>query len=215
MSVTIAIIIATVAVSMVAFPRHIQSIDSMRKPELFNKLKFNAYMIYHRKEWYRMFSAGLLHANWSHLAFNMITLFFFGRNVEAAFEVLFGKFGVLIFITFYALALGVSSIYDLFKYKDSHYYNAIGASGAVSAVLFAAIFLDPGMSLFIMFIPIPIPALLFGPVYLYYSYYMGKKQMDNIGHNAHFWGAVFGFIFPAILKPILIIVFIKQVMNVF
>lgn len=215
MSVTIAIIIATIAVSMVAFPRNVQSIESMRKPELFEKLKFNAYMIYHRKEWYRMFSAGLLHANWSHLAFNMITMFFFGRNVEQAFEAYFGKFGVFIFVIFYALALGVSSIYDLFKYKDSQHYNAIGASGAVSAVLFAAIFLDPSMSLYMMFIPIPIPALLFGPAYLYYSYYMGKKQMDNIGHNAHFWGAVFGFVFPAILKPALIFIFINEVMKVF
>ncbi len=215
MSVTIAIIIATIAVSMVAFPRNVQSIESMRKPELFEKLKFNAYMIYHHKEWYRMFSAGLLHANWSHLAFNMFTLFFFGRNVEQAFEAYFGKFGVGIFILFYALALGVSSIYDLLKYKDSHYYNAIGASGAVSAVLFAAILLDPNMSLFIMFIPIPIPALLFGPLYLYYSYYMGKRQMDNIGHNAHFWGAVFGFVFPVILKPVLFIYFIDGIINVF
>ncbi len=127
MSITIAIIIATVIVSVIAFPRNVKAIESMRKPELFDKLKFNPYLVWHKKEWYRMFSAGLLHANWTHLAFNMITMFFFGRNVEQYFEALFGKFGVLLFILFYVLALGISSVYDLYKNKNNHYYNAIGA----------------------------------------------------------------------------------------
>ncbi len=196
--------LGTIIVSIISFPENVASIDSLRNTKLFDKLKFNAYMIYHRKEWFRMFSAGLLHANWMHLGFNMFTLYFFGPIVEQYFELIFGKLGILLFILFYILALGVSSIYDLIKHKNDHHYNAIGASGAVAAVLFAAILFEPMMGLNIMFIPIDIPALFFGPAYLIYSYYMGRKQIDNIGHDAHFWGSVFGFVFPIILIVILL-----------
>lgn len=213
--ITILIIITTGIISFISFPQNAGSYSSSQRSGLFDKLKFNAYMVYKRNEWFRMFSSGLLHANWSHLIFNMLTLFFFGVEVEKAFRTIFGVAGPPLYFTFYVLALGVSSISDLIKHKNNHYYNAVGASGAVSAVLFAAILIDPGMSLYMFFIPIPIPALVFGPAYLIYSYYMGKRQMDNIGHDAHFWGAVFGFVFPIILKPILIVAFIAHIASFF
>jgi membrane associated rhomboid family serine protease len=89
------------------------------------------------------------------------------------------------------------------KHKDDYSYTAVGASGAVSAVVFASIIFDPWSKLIIFPIPIGIPAILFGFLYLIYSWYMGKKNIDNVGHDAHFWGAVFGFVFTIILKPAL------------
>jgi membrane associated rhomboid family serine protease len=208
---TLVIIIATFLISISAFPASVGSIDSLRRSGLFDKFKFNAYMVYHRKEWWRMFSSGLIHADWMHLIFNMLTLYFFGDYVEQYFRLYFGKIGVLYYLLLYVIALGASSIHDLIKYKNQHYYNAVGASGAVSAVLFASILFDPRISIYLFFIPIPIPGFIFGPLYLLYSQYMSKKNMDNIGHNAHFWGAVFGFMFPLFFNPILFKVFINQI----
>ena len=208
---TIFIIIATVIFSVISFPRNVQSIEAIRKPEWFNKFLFNAYQVIQRKEWYRVFTSGFLHANWMHLAFNMMTLYFFGDIVQAGFVGIFGQAGIVIYLLFYILAIGASSIFDLVKYKNDHSYNAIGASGAVSAVLFAVILFEPKISFFLFFIPIPIPALIFGPLFLIYSQFMAKKKLDNIGHNAHFWGAIFGFFFPLLLRPTLLIDFFDKI----
>jgi len=160
-------------------------------------------MVVHRKEYLRVITHAFLHADWGHLIFNMLTLWFFGGMVEKYFMMVFPS-GSLLYILLYILGIIVSSISTILKYKDQHYYNSVGASGAVSAVLFAGILFDPHMSIFIMFIPIPIPAFLFGIAYLAYSQYMNRQSKDNINHDAHFYGAVFGFIFPIILKPALI-----------
>lgn len=208
MSVTIFIIILTALVSIPAF----------NNSNLFNKLKFNAYMTYHKKEWYRLFSHGLLHANWEHIIFNMLTLYFFGDNVEMVMEAfynvkMFPIPGKLMFLLFYISAIGIASIASLIKHKNNHYYNAVGASGAVSAILFAAIFFDPWRGVMLFLIPIPIPGFIFGALYLVYSHYMGRRGMDNIGHDAHFWGAIYGFAFPMLWKPELFQYFIDQLMN--
>ena len=116
-------------------------------------------------------------------------------------------FGGTIFVAFYIIAIAVSSVFDLIKYRNEPYYNAVGASGAVSAILFAAILFNPDMKLMLILIPIPITAWIFGILYLIYCVYMAKKGTDNIGHNAHFWGAIFGFFLPVILKPSLLIRF--------
>lgn len=210
---TIVIIIFTLLISISAFPPNVGSIDSLRRPELFDKFKFNAYMVYHRKEWWRMFTSGLVHADWMHLFFNLLTLYFFADIVEYYFKVHFGTYGILIYFLFYVAALAISSIHDLIKHKNNHYYNAIGASGAVSAVLFASILFEPTNSIYLFLIPIPIPGFIFGFAYLLYSQYMSKKNVDNIGHSAHFWGAVFGFIFPIIFKPYLVKLFINDLVN--
>lgn len=98
-------------------------------------------------------------------------------------------------------ALAVSSIGDLVKYRDNWNYNALGASGAVSAILFASILFAPKMGIYIYLIPIPVPGYIFAPLYLLYCWYMAKRNMDNIGHTAHFWGAVYGLLFPIVCKP--------------
>jgi membrane associated rhomboid family serine protease len=143
----------------------------------------------------------------------MLTLFFFGTYVEDAFTVIFGKIGLFYFIFMYVSAMFISSIYTLAKHKDNYSYNAVGASGAVSAVLFSFILLNPLDKIYFFFIPIGIPAIVFGVAYLLYSAYMSKQNMDNIGHDAHFYGAVFGFLFPLALDYNLIYNFIGKLFN--
>lgn len=167
-----------------------------------NKLIFNAYQVWNRKEWYRMFTSGIIHSGWGHLFFNMLTLYFFGRVVEQYFMVVFGNVaGVILYVVLYVSAIAVSSIGDLIKYRDNWNYNALGASGAVSAILFASILFAPKMGIYIYLIPIPVPGYIFAPLYLLYCWYMAKRDMDNIGHTAHFWGAVYGLLFPIVCKP--------------
>ena len=167
-----------------------------------NKLIFNAYQVWHRKEWYRMLTSGMIHSGWGHLFFNMLTLYFFGRVVEQYFSAAFGGvLGAILYVVLYVSALAISSLGDLVKYRDNWNYNALGASGAVSAVLFASILFAPKMGIYIYLIPIPVPGYIFAPLYLLYCWYMAKRNMDNIGHTAHFWGAVYGILFPIICKP--------------
>ena len=167
-----------------------------------NKLIFNAYQVWHRKEWYRMLTSGMIHSGWGHLFFNMLTLYFFGRVVEQYFSAAFGGvLGTVLYVVLYVSALAISSLGDLVKYRDNWNYNALGASGAVSAVLFASILFAPKMGIYIYLIPIPVPGYIFAPLYLLYCWYMAKRNMDNIGHTAHFWGAVYGILFQIICKP--------------
>lgn len=189
------------------------SISAFNKPELLFNLQFNPYKVIHSKEYYRIFSHALIHADWNHLIFNMLTLYFFGDAVESTFKYYFGAIGLFYFIFMYVAAMFISSIYTLVKHKDDYSYNAVGASGAVSAVLFAFILLNPLEPIYFIFIPIGIPAIVFGVAYLLYSAYMSKQNMDNIGHDAHFYGAVFGFLFPLLLDYNLIYNFIGKLFN--
>ena len=177
----------------------------------FLALKFNAWAVWNRRQWYRTLSYGLVHANWGHLIFNMLTLYFFGSVVEKYFTAAFGNpGGIVLYAVMYVTALAVSTVADLLKFKNNPDYNAVGASGAVSAVLFASILFEPKMGIYIFFIPIPIPGYIFAPLYLLYCWYMARRNIDNIGHSAHFWGAVYGLIFPLICNPGIISHFLSQ-----
>ena len=101
----------------------------------------------------------------------------------------------------YVTALAVSTVGDLVKYRDAPGYNALGASGAVSAVLFASILFEPRMGIYIFMVPVPVPGYIFAPLYLLYCWYMARRNQDNIGHTAHFWGAVYGLVFPLLCRP--------------
>lgn len=186
------------------------SFVSFSNRTLFAKLLFNPYQIQHQKQWYRFVSHAFIHANWEHLIFNMITLYFFGTGVESVLNYVFGKLGGVIFLIMFLLATVVSSVPSYFKHRGSYVYNAVGASGAVSAVLFAFILFEPLGRIYFFFIPIGIPAFVFGILYLIYSAYMAKRNIDNIGHDAHFWGAVFGFIFPILLESGFLSSFVYQ-----
>ena len=209
--VTTFIIVITAIVSIAAFQEQNPLPYSMARPEWFDKLKFNAYMVWHRHDFFRLLTSGFVHGGWWHLAFNMLTLYFFGYLVEDTFITIYGKvIGEVLFAVFYLLAIVIASLSDLFKYREQPYYNAIGASGAVSAIIFASILIMPKIGIAFFFIPIPIPGFVFGPLYLLYCHYMAKRGADNIGHSAHFWGAVFGFVFPIIIYPPLFQNFINQ-----
>ena len=183
-----------------------------RKPDLFYKLQLNPWQVVHQKDYHRVITHALLHADWAHLIINMIVFFSFGEGLLGYFRIYFGKLASVIFLALYVFAIIVSSIYSILKNKDNSSYNAIGASGAVSAVVFASIFFDPWHKIGLYGI-IPIPGILFALLYLAYSYYMGKKSYDNIGHDSHFWGAVFGLIFPIIIQPSLFHVFINNLFS--
>lgn len=189
------------------------SITSMENHALKNKLMFNAYMIHNRKEWWRFFSSGLIHADWMHLGFNMFSFYMFGRQVETAYGYIFGGKGILFFLLLYIGGLVMSSLYSYEKHKQNIYYNALGASGAVSAVVFAYIIIAPTAGLYFFFIPVPIPAYLFGLIFLGVEYYLGKRGNSNIGHDAHFWGAVYGALLTIVLKPSLFMDFIDQILG--
>ena len=196
------IIGVTVVVSYIAFQNR----------ELSAKLQFNAAQIIHSKEYYRLVSHAFIHANWSHLGVNMLVLYFFGRNTVVYFDHYFGNKATAYFLLLYFGGILASNIWSLIKHKNNYYYNAVGASGAVSAVLFATIFFQPWEPLY-LFAIIPIPGILFAAGYLFYSYQMSKKQSDNVAHDAHFLGAVFGFIFPILLKPDLFTHFIHNLFS--
>lgn len=162
------------------------------------------------KEYYRMLTAGFLHGDHMHLLFNMITLYFFGLGVEQWFAYTFDGLGNLIFLFFYLIAIVAASLGTYYRHKNDPRFASIGASGAVSAVLFAAILINPSLSLYIMFIPIPIPGFIYGIFYLWYSSRAAQTGGDNIDHLAHFYGAVFGLLFPLVLKPQLLPDFFAQ-----
>jgi membrane associated rhomboid family serine protease len=191
----------------------LMTITAFRREAWFSKLQFNAYQIVYRKEIYRLLTHGFLHANWMHLIVNMIVLFFFGPYVEEYLkQILPGKIPGLdriVYLLFYFASIVVSSLLSLYKHKGNAFYNAVGASGAVSAVLFFFIFFKPWEMLYFYGI-IPIPGIIMGVLYLAYSYYMSRKGEDNINHDAHFIGAVFGFIFPLFIDPKLILYFLSQ-----
>jgi len=196
--ITYLIIGITAVVSFLAF----------QNVSLMEKLQFNAAQVVHRKQYYRLISHAFVHVSWTHLIVNMLVLYFFGRNVETYFGYFFGNKAVFYFIMLYLGGMLASNVWSLIKHQNDYYYNAVGASGAVSAVLFTFIFLDPWEMLY-LFAIIPIPGIVFGVGYLIYSYQMGKRKTDNVAHDAHFLGAVFGFVFPIILKPELFSRFIE------
>lgn len=199
--VTLVIIAVTCLVSILCF---YGKLDVRR-------LWFTAYGVWHRKEWYRMISYGFVHGGWGHLFFNMLTLYFFGGVVEKYFTAAFGAgAGVALYVVLYLSAIVVSSVGDLLKFKYVPSYCAVGASGAVSAVLFASILFEPKMGIYIYLISIPVPGYLFAPLYLLYCWYMNKRNQDNIGHSAHFWGALYGLVFPLAFRPDIFIHFLNQ-----
>lgn len=142
----------------------------------------------------RMVTSAFLHADYAHLIFNMLTLYFFA-------PVVIMYLGNITFLLIYAGSLVFGSLLTLIIHKDDYSYRAIGASGAVTGILYSAILLQPDMSLYLFFIPIPIPAYIFGIGYLLYSIYGMKAKSDNIGHTAHFGGAIGGYVITILKVP--------------
>lgn len=195
--ITYIIIGVTVLVSYLCF----------NNADLFRKLAFIPYRTVKDKEWYRLITHGFVHADMTHLLVNMFTFWSFGTYMEALFSNI--GLGAGGYLGLYFGGMIVASLYDLIKRRNDPYYVSIGASGAVSAILFASILLNPwGKILF--FAILPIPGIIFGFIYLAYCQYMNKRGGDNINHNAHFYGAVYGFVYPVILEPSLLQAFLSH-----
>lgn len=172
-----------------------------------SRFQFNAFKIYHKKQYYRLLSHALVHANWEHLLVNMIVLWSFGTAVEHYFHLYFGGNAAYYYLGLFVGSVVLSSSWSLIQHRNNLYYNAVGASGAVSAILFAAIFFNPWENIYFFGI-LPMPGIIFGLLYLYYSFYMSRRKLDNIGHETHFLGAVIGFCTPVLLEPSLFMEFI-------
>lgn len=201
-NLTLILIIITVATSYYGW----------NNPSIQSKWMFNPYSVHHGKQYYRLLSSGFVHSNTMHLVFNMIALYFFGGVVERIYSITFGQIGILFYLITYLVGIIVANLKTLIKHKDSSYYNSLGASGGVASVLFAAILYRPTVGIYLYFL-IPIPAFILGAIYLIYSYYSGKKMDDNVNHDAHLFGSLFGIVFTVLLRPMVLIEFIKQVMK--
>lgn len=197
-SITIMLVIIISLTSILAFSNR----------DVIKQFQFNAFKVYHKKQYYRMLTHALVHANWEHLVVNMIVLWSFGMAVEHNFQLNFGGYSSYYYIAMFVGSVVLSSTWSLIKERNNIYYNAVGASGAVSAVLFAAIFFNPWDNIY-FFGVLPMPGIIFGVLYLYYSFYMSRKKLDNIGHDAHFLGAVVGFCTPMVIRPSLFLDFIN------
>jgi membrane associated rhomboid family serine protease len=154
-------------------------------------------------QYYRFFTYGLIHADYMHLAFNMFSFWSFGQFVEKGlFNELFEEKGKLLFILLYVLAIIISTLPDYIKHRNNYAYRALGASGAVSAVIFAGIALQPMLPIRFFFIPIDIPGYLFALIFLVLSTYLARRGRDNIGHGAHVTGAVFGLVYTIVVAKL-------------
>jgi len=191
----------------------ITSIMAFSQPQLIENLLFYPYRMWRTKEWHRLISCSFIHADWGHLIFNMFALYSFGSYVEESFNYLFEVYGRTLYLVMYFGAVATADAYNLFTQKDNPNYRSLGASGGVSAIIFAFILMNPFGKIYLFFIPVGIPAFVFGPLYLLYSAYMAKQANDNVGHTAHLTGSVFGFVFPILFYPDLIIRFINIITN--
>lgn len=185
-SVTIILIIANIAISLIGFSN----------PEFLNKTIFSPYEVSRRGQYYRFITSGFLHADYMHLFFNMFTLYFFGRAVEVYFAQ-YGLGGTASYLLLYFLGMIVADIPSYLKHKNDYSYRSLGASGAVSAVIFACIVFQPWGKIFVYFIPMPF--LLYAVLYIWYCIYMSKRGGDYINHDAHLWGSIFGLVFTIVL----------------
>lgn len=195
---TVTIILITVVISLIAFSNQ----------KVMNRLLFWPPAL-QRGEYDRFITHGFIHADGAHLLFNMITLFFFGSVIESFYRQYFFDMG---FALFYLGGLIVAILPSYLKHKHDTHWASLGASGAVSAVLFAYILFEPWKLIFVFFIPVP--AIIFAVLYVAYSIWSGKRGNTNINHSAHLWGAAYGVIMTIILEPKLIPHFLNKLLNV-
>ena len=186
MSTTLILIAITCAVSFAAF----------NNPKMIDALILWPPAVTRNNDYYRLLSYGLLHADFQHLLFNMVTLYFFGRVMEDFYNASLGDFG---FAFFYVLGLIASILPTYLRHRNDAGYRSLGASGAVSAVLFAFILLRPWATIYIYIIPIP--AIIYAGAYIAYSIYMDRRGGDNVNHSAHLWGAAYGAVFTIAMEP--------------
>ncbi len=186
MIVNLALIAVTVIVSWMAFKRRETGLALAMWPSI----------VHRKREYYRFITYGFVHADMQHLLFNMITLFFFGSMIEQVYAASIGPFG---YVLFYVSALAISILPSYRQHRNDPGYLSIGASGAVSAVLFAFILYQPWSLIFVFFFPIP--AIVYAVLYVAFTVYMNRRGTDNINHSAHLWGAAYGVLITVAVDP--------------
>lgn len=173
----------------------ITSIRAFKDSELRYRFIFNPYRLVRNKEWHQFFTSGLIHADVWHLAFNMLVFYYFAFSLEI------NHLGPWLFLVLYLGSLIISHIPAIIKHRDNSGYNALGASGAVSAVVLSMVIFEPEMRMSLLFIPIWLPGWLFALLYMAYSFYAGIRGIGRIGHDAHLWGSLAGIVLTVIMKP--------------
>lgn len=202
MSFTLIIIIITVITSFAAW----------NNPALESKWIFNPYLVLTKKQYYRFLTSGFIHQGYIHLGFNMFALYFFGRVIEQIYGYYLGVNGSWYFLILYLLGIVISDIPTFFKHREHPGYNALGASGGVAAVVFSSILFLPLNDICIYGI-FCLPGFILGVLYLIYSYYQGKNMSDNINHDAHLFGALFGLIYSFFIYPDVLRLFFDQIIS--
>lgn len=200
MSITVILICVTVAISFYAF----------NKPALLQKLMMNPYLIKKEGQYYRFISSGFIHKDHTHLLWNMFSFYFFGTAVEQNFSAVFGEAGIYYFIVLYLTAIIISDIPTYLKERNNTDYNSLGASGGIGSVIFVFIILQPLQSICLYF-ALCMPGFVFGAGYMAYTYYQGRKSKDNINHDAHLYGALYGLLFCSIVYPTSLQLFYEQI----
>ncbi|GAA4390408.1 rhomboid family intramembrane serine protease [Hymenobacter koreensis] len=189
------------------------SMYAWSNPGLTESWIMSPYLVRKRNEWYRFITSGFLHADISHLAFNMLAFYSLSRPARYFYADAFGPTnGLLLFLLLYLGGIVVSDIPTYFKHRDDYDYRSLGASGGVSSVIFASILLMPTAKLMIFPLPLEIPGFIWGAIYLAYSYYQSRRiAADGINHDAHFYGALYGIVLTIIMLPQSILNFFLQI----
>lgn len=186
------------------------SLYAWNNESILRRWVMNPYEVNRRNEYWRFITSGFIHADIGHLAFNMISLYSFGGLVESIFSQI-SPMGNLLYVALYIGGILISDLPTYFKHRNNPNYNSLGASGGVSSVIFAGIMFAPTTSLYLFFIPIPIPGWIFGGLYLAYSYWESRRGTGYINHSAHLWGALYGIAFAIAAYPPVIGMFIEQI----
>lgn len=176
------------------------SLYTMHDNTLKYKYTLNGPSIFNKKEFYRIITSAFVHADYAHLVFNMLSLYFFGEAAQMYYEFFAPAFGLELFIGLYLSSIAVANLPSLYKYKNSSYYHSLGASGAVAAVIFSTILFNPAQKIYLYF-AFGIPGIVFGGLYLWYSAYAAKHSNDHINHDAHFYGAIWGIVYTLVCIP--------------
>lgn len=188
----------------------VTSLYAFSNPSVYGRFMLHPYSVSRKHNVYTVLTSGLIHKDWMHLLFNMFTFLFFGFPLERILSGL-SSWGHLQFLLIYLLALVLSDLTTIFKERDNYHYHSLGASGAICAVLFSYILFNPTTPIYLFFIPIPIPAVIFGFLFLAYCAWAAKSSRDSINHDAHFYGALAGITLTLILYPGVTGHFISQV----
>lgn len=205
-------LIGTPVASLVFLFTVVTSIYAFSNPSLYGKFMLHPYSIHRGKNIYTLISSGLIHRDWMHLIFNMMTFYFFGFPLERILAQV-SSWGHVQFALIYLFGLILSDVATVFKQKNNYNYHSLGASGAICAVLFSFILFQPETSLYLFLIPIPIPAVIFGPLFLLYCAWAAKAGSDSINHDAHLYGAIIGMVVTIIFYPGIVSHFLNAVAN--